>query len=270
MPVTLTLKQSSLLPIEVEGVLPHTIVGRSLAEVERLPIFCGKDQLALADLFTVAGDTREPALVWRGDLANVHWLGAKMQDGLLRVEGNAGRHVGSQMKGGRIEVHGNTGDWTGAEMLAGQLHVRGDAGDQPGAAYRGSLRGMQGGLLMIEGSAGREAGRRMRRGMLAVGGAIGDMAGFQMLAGTLLFLGSGGIRHGAGMRRGTLVFCGDPPTLLGTFRPACRFQPPILPLLYRDLTRAGFPLPEKPFQSPFDLYHGDQLEGGRGEILLRA
>ena len=72
------------------------------------------------------------------------------------------------------------------------------------------------------------------------------------------------------MRRGTLGFFGDElPPLLPTFRHACRYRPDILALIFGRLRARGFPLADD-LDTAVDLYNGDLIEGGRGEILLRA
>jgi len=92
-----------------------------------------------------------------------------------------------------------------------------------------------------------------------------------MLAGTVLTLGDCGIRHGAGMRRGTLAFLGrNAPPMLPSFRLACRYRPEVLPMLLRHLSQLGFPVPDELFASDYRLYNGDLIEGGRGEMLVRA
>ena len=74
----------------------------------------------------------------------------------------------------------------------------------------------------------------------------------------------------AGMRRGTLGFFGaELPPLLPTFRHACRYRPGVLSLIFGKLRARGFPLPAN-LDTEVDLYNGDLIEGGRGEILLRA
>lgn len=271
MACTLTLKTATTVPVEVEGLTPDALRDKSLAEIERVPIFHGNRQLPLAELFTVNGSADDETLVFVGDMTSVHWIGAKMRSGTIRIEGHAGRHLGSQMRGGAIHVYGNTGDWVGGEMHGGLIQVHGNAGDMVGAAYRGSTKGMTQGTILIHGDAGDEIGHTMRRGLIAIGGSVGDFVGFNMLAGTILIGGTPGIRHGAGMRRGTIGFLGSRPTaLLPSFRRTCRLRPPFLPLLSRQLAAHDFPLPAEALASEFELLAGDLVTGGRGEILLRA
>jgi formylmethanofuran dehydrogenase subunit C len=270
MTLQLSYQASTDVPVEVEGITPDVVRDRSLAEIERLQVFHGNVKTSLAEFFQVAGDPTDGCMQWMGDLSGVHWVGAKMTSGEVRIEGNVGRHLGSEMTGGTIAVTGDAGDWLGGEMRGGMIHVRGRAGHQVGAAYRGSPRGMTGGTILVDGDAGNEIGHTMRRGLIAIGGNIGDLAGWNMLAGTVLVFGGSGIRHGAGMRRGTLGFLGqDAPPLLPTFRYACRLQPEIVPLLLRQLARLGFAVPEDLFATELALYNGDLLEGGRGEVWLR-
>lgn len=130
---------------------------------------------------------------------------------------------------------------------------------------------MTGGEILIDGDAGNELGHSMRRGLVAVAGNAGDLVGFNMLAGTVLVLGDAGIRHGAGMRRGTLALLGQhAPPILPTFRYACRYRPEIMLLLLRHLQQAGFSVPAERIAARYELYNGDLLEGGRGELLLPA
>lgn len=271
--MTLHLKYTatSSVPVEVEGITPDVVREKSLAEIEKLEIFQGNRKLALGEFFAVSGDPNDGNMEWEGNLAGVHWIGAKMTSGCMRIAGNAGRHLGSEMKGGEIHVAGNAGDWVGGEMHGGLIHVHGRAGHLIGAAYRGSARGMTGGTILIDGEVGNEIGHTMRRGLLVVGGNSGDLAGFNMLAGTILMFGETGIRHGAGMRRGTLGFLGEKlPPMLPTFRLACRYRPEALVLIFKSLQAKGFRVPEKLFSARYDLYNGDLIEGGRGEILMRT
>lgn len=270
MPLGFTLRRPPSVPLEVEGITPDTTRDKSLAEIERMPVYEGNVQASLADFFKVQGDGSDLEHRWEGDLGGVHWLGAGMTEGRIVIEGSVGRHLGSQMRGGTILVQGNAGDWVGAEMQGGLIRVEGHAGHLVGAAYRGSPRGMCGGTICIRGDAGNEIGHSLRRGMIAIGGGIGDLAGMNMLAGSILVGGGCGIRHGAGMRRGTLAFFGAVPTLLPTFRAACRLRPTILRVIVRYLGQVGFEAARAWDDTVCDLYHGDFLCGGRGEVLIRA
>jgi len=87
----------------------------------------------------------------------------------------------------------------------------------------------------------------------------------------VFIFGEAGIRHGAGMRRGSLgLFGAKSPRLLPSFRYACRYRPVVLPLMFRQLRQYGFHVPDELESALFDLYNGDLLEGGRGEVLVRA
>lgn len=271
MALQLRYQGQTTVPVEVEGILPHVVRDQTLAAIEKLPVFHGNQQATLADFFAISGDPSDEAMEFQGELSGVHWIGTKMTSGTIRVEGNAGRHVGSEMSGGTIHVAGNVGDWLGGEMHGGLITVTGRAGHLVGSAYRGSARGMTGGTILIHGEAGNEIGHSMRRGLIAVGGKAGDLAGFNILAGTILFFDEVGIRHGAGMKRGTLAFLGDHrPTMLPSFRRACRFRPEALALIGNKLRERKFPVDMERFQTSVDLYNGDLITGGRGEILLRA
>jgi formylmethanofuran dehydrogenase subunit C len=269
MAITLTYNAETSVPVEIEGLTPDWVCEKSLAEIERFEIFHGNRRIPLAEMFAVSGDPTDAAMDFVGNLSGVHWIGAHMKKGQVRVLGNAGRHVGSQMAGGRIIVEGNAAGWVGAEMRKGLIHIRGNAGHLTGAAYRGSTKGMTGGTILVDGNAGNEIGLTMRRGLIAIGGSAGDMLGFNMIAGTIAVLGECGIRPGAGMRRGTLALFGpNPPQLLPSFRFASTYRPQTVRLMLRTLKDAGFSLDPALLEASVDLYHGDLVSVGRGEILF--
>jgi formylmethanofuran dehydrogenase subunit C len=272
MPLSLELKRSPHAPLEVDGITPDALRDKSPAEIERLLIYEGKEQTPLAEFFAIRGDGADETIEWQGDLRGVHWIGAKMGSGRMVVHGDCGRHLGSEMTGGEIHVLGSAGDFVGGEMHGGLIHVRGHAGNLVGAAYRGSARGVSQGTILIGGNAGHEIGHTMRRGLIAIGGSTGDLVGFNMLAGTILLLGDEvGIRHGAGMKRGTIAFFGrNLPPMLPSFRRACRCQALSLALLLRQLRNNDFAVAEDLAHSLYELYSGDLIEGGRGEILVRV
>ena len=270
MALRLVYRAETAVPVEVEGLTPDWAADKSLAEIERFEIFHGNQKLPLAEMFSVTGDASDRQFEFEGNLAGVHWIGAHMASGVVRVHGPAGRHVGSDMHGGEIVVEGNANGWVGAEMHKGFIHIKGNAGHLVGAAYRGSVKGMTGGTIFVDGNAGNEIGLTMRRGLIAIGGSAGDVLGFNMIAGTVLVFGECGIRPGAGMRRGTLGILGpNPPQLLPSFRYGCTYQPQVMPLILRTLQNKGFVVDESLYSAEFDLYHGDLVSVGRGEILFR-
>jgi formylmethanofuran dehydrogenase subunit C len=269
MPLRLTFRTPTSVPLEIDGLTPEVARGLTAAEVERCEIAHGNERRPLADFFRVSGGAADDRLEFVGNLAGVHGIGARMSGGQIHVEGNAGRHLGSEMRGGEIHVSGNAGDWVGGEMHGGLIHVRGRAGDLVGAAYRGSPRGMTGGTILVHGPVGNELGHTLRRGLIAVGGC-GDFAGINLIAGTILVFGSCGERPGAGMRRGTLGLFGDhPPRLLPTFRPGSRDALLFMQLVLRELVRLDYPVPADLLTSAFRTWHGDTLALGRGEILCK-
>ncbi len=271
MTLRLIFKAETTIPVDMDGLSPEKVQGLSVSEVEQLPVFWGNRRVPLGELFSVDGNTEGGRIDFEGDLSGVHRIGAGMAAGVIRVFGGAGRHVGSEMTGGYIEVRGDAGDWLGAEMRGGVMHVLGSAGDCVGAAYRGSAKGMTGGTIVVEGNAGDEVGAAMRRGTIAVGGQAGQMPGMNMLAGTILAVAGCGARPGTNMRRGTIVLANSPsPDMPPTFRHACRYRPTFLPLVLRALNRCGLPLDPTLAHADYDLYSGDVLETGRGEILVRA
>lgn len=271
MPLRLSYKANTSIPVEIEGLVPSWTREKSLAEIEQFQLFHGNEKLPLAEFFSVTGDGADGRIELEGELSGVHWIGAGMTEGSIQVYGNAGRHVGSEMRGGEIHVEGSAGDWVGGEMHGGLIHVQGRAGHLIGAAYRGSRRGMTGGTILIGGEVGNEVGHTMRRGLLVVGGGCGDFVGINMIAGTILVFGNAGIRPAAGMRRGTVgLFGPERPKLLPTFRAGCRYEPLFLQLLLRKVAEQKFPLPDGVAQASYELYHGDFVAGGRGEILLPA
>jgi len=270
MPLTLTYRASNSVPVEVDELTVDRLTQQTVSEIELLPVHVGNRTVPCGELFRVDGSAGDNCIRWRGDLRGVHWIGAKMSRGSVVVEGPAGRHLGSGMSGGQIIVQGDVGDWLGAEMAGGWIHVRGRSGHLVGAAYRGSRRGMTAGTIVVEGNAGNEVGHSMRRGCIVVAGDVGDLVGFNMLAGTILVCGDCGIRNGAGMRRGTIgLFGSQTPPMLPSFRYAGQYSPHWLTLLSRQLSRGGYTLPAADWQRACRLFHGDLLEGGRGEILTR-
>ncbi len=268
MSLRLVLRATPEVPIEADCLSPHRLAGMSIATIERMAVFYGNRQTALADFFDVTGQAGD-LLELEGDLSRIKHIGAGMTGGEIRINGNAGAHLGAEMLNGSIIVSGDAGDWVGPEMRGGRIVVHGNAGHMAGSAYRGSPIGMTGGEILIHGNALNEVGHGMRAGLIAIGGNCGDFPGVDMLAGTVTIFGAAGIRAGAGMKRGTIVGM-QSMEVLPTFALSCTYHPPFLPLYLRHLQKLGLPVVDSHFTTAYQRWCGDAVELNRGEILLPA
>lgn len=266
MSLNLTLLQAPAVPLELHGLCPDALAGRSAADIELLSAHHGNETVRLADFFRVQGGG-DAEIHIEGDLSRIKHIGAGMRAGLIHVHGNAGAHLGAEMSGGHIVVDGDAGDWVGAEMRGGSIRVNGAAGHMVGSAYRGSTVGMSGGEIHVHGGVRNEAGHGLRGGMIAIGGDSGDFTGVNLLAGTIVVLGCLGARAGAGMKRGTILSM-QPAELLPTFSHACDYRPSFLRLWLRHLQRAGLPIDAAQIDGCYARWCGDAVELNRGEILL--
>jgi formylmethanofuran dehydrogenase subunit C len=270
MSITLTYRGETSVPIEVEGLTPDWAFGTSLGEIERFEIFHGNRKIPLAELFAVSGDAGDKRFEFEGNLSGVHWIGAHMRSGRIHIHGQAGRHVGSELRGGEIHVEGDVGGWVGCEMRGGLIHVQGNAEHLVGVAYRGSAQGMRGGTIIIDGDAGNEIGLSMHQGLIAIGGRAGDMVGFNMTGGTVLVAGDAGIRPGAGMHSGTIALLGPTPThVLSSFRFDRNAAPDKIAQVLHELREKGMPMPKSVLPGEMEVYIGDLVAAGTGEIYLR-
>lgn len=271
--IALRLRREPDVPLEAESITPDVMRGRSIAEIERLPLLHGNRAAVVGDFFSVSGEA-DDTIRLEGDLGRVKHLGHAMTGGRIEIRGNAGMHLGAEMRGGEIAVHGDVGDWAGAEMRGGLLRVHGNAGHLTGAAYRGSPRGMRGGTILVDGNVGNEVGCVMRRGLIVVKGDAGDFAGVMMLAGTIIVLGALGLRAGAGLKRGTIVTHAAPsgdgrlPFLLPTFKLDCEYRPLWLTVYRRRLAELDFSGLDGVGTGLYRRYSGDFTELGKGELLV--
>lgn len=287
MQVTLSLKQTTQLPVEAESLIPENVDGKDEAEIARLPLLVGSQWETVADWFDVAldeavGETPEEAadeaaserpdvsadLLVKGDLTRFKRLGEGMSSGRMVVEGAVGFHAGARMSGGSLTIHGDAADFLGAHMKGGRIVVHGNAGHYTAASYRGEPRGMKGGTIIVTGNAGQMLGARMRRGLIYVLGDCGDVPGFNMKAGTIVVGGKPGVRVGARMVRGTIILLSEATEMLPTFVQACTYRPPVWGVLHTHLADQGFE-PQVGPADDFKLYSGDFNEGGKGEVLVR-
>ncbi len=246
--------------------IPGACAGAARRKSAGLSLRCGRQTLAVRDLFELSG-TSDGYLFFEGDLLLLDSIGLAMDGGQIVVDGPCGNHVGAAMTGGAIVVNGDVGGWAGAELNGGLLVVRGNAGDRLGGAYPGVRTGMAGGEIFVFGHAGEEAGAGLRRGLIAIGGRAGAGAGLRMLAGTVIAIGGVSADAGLGNKRGSIV-SGRRIEPLPSYAFATRYVPPALRLQLRRLREVGLRVDDALMNGRWARWSGDRTEVGRGEILI--
>lgn len=268
-------RKPTRIPLEAEALTPDNVAGKTLAEVQGLPVYQGNAVHSLSDHFTVTGELAEQAVDQQvtidGDASHVKYIGAGMTAGTVIVNGDAGMHTGAQMTGGSLTVHGDAHDWAGAEMKGGTLTIQGDAGNQLGAAYRGSSEGMTGGCILVKGSTGSETAGFMRRGMLIVVGGTGPFTGVHMNGGEIFIFGEAGSRLGAQARGngGFIAALGGVAEMLPTYMYDTTYKPAMMRLYLREIADThGVSEALNYLDKPMRRYRGDLAVGGNAEILV--
>jgi len=256
--IALTPRRRFKVPVEAECVAPDNFAEKSVDEIAKLPIWEGNNKRLLSELFKIESRTDEPSnetiIQIYGDVSKVRRIGAKMCQGKIIVDGDAGMHLGEEMEGGTIIVSGNAGSWTGSMMKNGTIEIKGDAGDYIGASYRGSTRGMNGGTIVIHGNAGNELGCFMRKGLIKVGGNVGQFVGMHMKDGTIFIQGNSDGRAGAKMIEGKIIVCSQIPSILPTFT--------------IDSISPSTKIDSEKIEGPFYRFIGDLTENGNGKLFV--
>jgi formylmethanofuran dehydrogenase subunit C len=245
--VVLTLRAAPAHALVADCIAADRFAALGASEITGLPVLHGGRRARLGDFFAVRGE-RSTTVRIEGDLERVEGVGAGMAGGELLVSGNVGRDLGVAMAGGRIEV-------------------RGSAGNNAGGARPGAARGMTGGEIVVRGDVGAEAGAAARRGLIVVTGDAGTGTGRGMIAGTVVVFGSAAAGTGRFLKRGTIVALGavERPA---TFRYACTYRPPLIPLLLGYLRSTyGLTIADRQLSGRYERHSGDLAELGKGEIL---
>ncbi len=171
---TVKLKPYKTPELYLEGfnISPDVFAGKSPSEIASLEGREGKIRVELGDFFEVSGTAGATAadtnILIDGDCSRVKYIGNKMTDGSITVNGNADMYVGGWMKGGSIHVKGNVDSFCGIAMEGGDIQVDGNAQNYVGCAYRGDWRGMRGGTIHINGNAGNDIGTFMLGGTIII------------------------------------------------------------------------------------------------------
>jgi formylmethanofuran dehydrogenase subunit C len=265
-PLVLTLKERPAERLDLSGVLPHLLTGKSAAEIARIGVETTRRPLSVGDVFRVRmGDTRQVRI--EGSCDRLDWIGHGMSAGEIVVEGDAGSQAGRLMTGGRLTITGNAGPWAGSAMRGGEIEILKGAGDRVGGPLPGELAGMRGGTIIVRGDAGSRAADRMRRGTIVVEGRAGAWAGSRMIAGTLIVAGSAGPLPGYLMRRGTIVLGAGATELSPTFADCGMHELIALRLLATFAARYS-KRAARLLQRPLRRLAGDMSVLGKGEMLL--
>lgn len=265
--LTLRLRQNPSQRLDMSPFTPRRLAGKTCHEIAHILLWLGNREIACGELFAIDGEVTEELII-QSDSDRLDRIGAGLEGGVIRVEGDAGAYLGHGMRDGRIQVSGNAGVSAGCAMCGGELSIDGNAGDFLGGAVAGERRGMRGGTLMVKGNAGDRAGDLLRRGTILIGGDSGDYCASRMVAGTLVVLGRSGAQTGFAMRRGTLITTQEPASLPATFNHNGRHRLSFLTLLNNHLQdTTTFPaLRER--GDRVRRWVGDLSCDGRGEILV--
>lgn len=264
---TLTLRTAPIGRVDMTGVLPETLTGRTADDIGRQVLHLEGGPVALGDLFEIGMDEAD-ILTIRTDSDRLDCLGKGMTSGTLQIEGPAGHYAAQAMLGGELDIRGNAGDGAANGMKGGLLRIRGNAGDWLGAALIGDRAGLAGGVVAVEGNVGDRLGDRMRRGLILVRGRAGNACGARLLAGTLVVAGGCDGQPGAGLRRGSLILGSMPESLPASFNDSGRVDLSYLGLLHRHAE--AFLPGLLPATTQAHRYMGDLAFGGKGEILVVA
>jgi len=249
--VTLKLKETPDIVLDVEGLVPEAVKGKGAEEIERIKIFYGNRKVDVGDFFDVSND--EDKIVFEGDLTRVKRIGAFLKDGEIVIRGNAGMYVGAFMRGGRIVVEGDVGHFSALNMKGGEMIVKGNAGDCLGASYRGEWRGMSSGKIFVSGNAGKEVGSYMRGGIIIIKGLADSYCGVKMTGG-IIFANKAKTRAGAAMKGGSIIINETPELLPGFF-----FEGKMRPNIEEEL-----------LEGEYSVFSGDHAEiGAKGKIFVR-
>lgn len=248
--VTFKLKETDI-GLDVEGLLPEVIRGKSTEEIERIKIFYGNRKVDVGDFFDVSNDGEN--MVFEGDLTRIKRIGAFLRDGEIVIRGNAGMYTGAFMRGGKIVVEGDVGHFSALNMKGGEMVVRGNAGDCLGASYRGDWRGMSSGKIFVSGNAGKEVGSHMRGGIIIIRGYTDSYCGVKMTGG-IIFANKANKRAGASMRGGSIIINETPELLPGFF-----FEGKMRPNIEEEL-----------LEGEYSVFSGDHAEkGAKGKMYVR-
>ncbi len=265
-PLVLSLRGEPDQRLDLSPLVPHALVGKSAAEIERIALQTTRMPVTAGDAFRVRmGDVRQIRI--EGGSNRLDLVGHGMTEGELVLEGDAGVQAGRLMRGGRVVITGSVGPWAASGMKAGTLEIGGAAGDRLGGPLPGETAGMRGGVVIVRGDAGDRAGDRLRRGTIVIEGRAGAYVGSRMIAGTLVVRRGAGALPGYLMRRGTIVL-GAPCTALSPTFVDCGTHDLVAMRLMAAFLKNHGARATGALRGPLRRLAGDMAVLGHGEIFL--
>ena len=154
-----TLKSNSAFKLDCRRLTPNTLADLTLTQIKNLSLLNTKNSHKVSDFFEVSGEN-SPSIIFKNTSNQLDYIGHKMTNGQIIIEGDCGDFLGANIQGGTIVCQGNAGDRLGDQMRRG--------------------------LILIDGNVGDYCGSRMIAGTIGVYGNLGKYAGFGMKRGTLL------------------------------------------------------------------------------------
>jgi len=265
-PLTFTLHQRPEQRLDLSSLVPHFLVGKTAAQIERIELQTTRVRVDVAEIFRLRmGDAEYLRIEGASD--RFDRVGEGMTAGEIVVEGDVGIRAGRMMRGGRLTVHGTAGPWAASGMKAGVIEIFGTVADCLGGPLAGEMAGMRGGTVVVRGRAGERAGDRMRRGTIIIEGEAGSYAGSRMIAGTLIVGRKAGPLPGFLMKRGTIVLGAGCSAISPTFVDCGQHELLGMRLLAGFIdgySKRGASLLRRPLQR----LAGDMAVRGNGEILI--
>jgi len=221
--VTITMKNAPALYLEADIISPDAFAGKNAAQIAELPVFEGNNPSTLGKYFEISGNAGATAadtkIIVKGDVKKVKYLGFKMTDGELVIEGSTDQYVGAWMKGGKILAKGDVAAFAATAMKGGELTIEGNAGNYLGAAYRGDWRGMSGGVLRVKGNAGSDVASFMTGGEMIIGGDVDIHLGTHMEGGKIILKGNANRRVGGQLVKGEIYVFGKINVMMPGYKP---------------------------------------------------
>lgn len=265
----LRLKNKPDTSVNMSPLTPEFCLRKKITEIQKQTLKTAGGTVCVDDLFEVIQDTKE-VLEITDACERLDYVGAKMTQGELQINGNIGHYAAAKLVGGVMRVRGHVGDFCGHAMCGGRVIVHNHVGNFCGGAVTGAMQGMRGGEIFVLGNAGERSGDHMRRGLIAVRGDAGAFCASRMKAGTIIVSGQCGSSCAQGMIRGSLILHrlpndGLPQTF---FNQNKYFETEFLTLLSNYLQKRDAGFEPLPLPKLANRYVGDRAVNGKGEILI--